>query len=145
MDDLDRSIAKRTAANPHYPEMLAAELRRQEPDRSDASARRVRVFSDWNRLDGEGRIRLGLMGHVSTDFTALVGVLVLFVDGDEVVEGTVATGETVSAGRHSSPSRPARTASGWAWPIGRPIATPSATRMTPLGRGASGSGRTGGG
>ena len=93
MDDLDRSIAKRTAANPHYPEMLAAELRRQEPDRSDASARRVRVFSDWNRLDGEGRIRLGLMGHVSTDFTALVGVPVLFVDGDEVVEGTVATGE----------------------------------------------------
>lgn len=29
MDDLDRSIAKRTAANPAYPELLHAEIRRQ--------------------------------------------------------------------------------------------------------------------
>lgn len=29
MDDLDRSIAKRSAANPRYPAMLAAEIRRQ--------------------------------------------------------------------------------------------------------------------
>jgi predicted transcriptional regulator len=29
MDDLERSIQRRTAANPRYPEMLAAEIRRQ--------------------------------------------------------------------------------------------------------------------
>jgi transcriptional regulator with XRE-family HTH domain len=29
MDDLDRSIARRTAKNPRYPEMLQAEVRRQ--------------------------------------------------------------------------------------------------------------------
>lgn len=29
MDDLDRSIARRTAKNPRYPEMLQAEIRRQ--------------------------------------------------------------------------------------------------------------------
>ena len=29
MDDLDRSVQKRSAANPTYPDMLAAEVRRQ--------------------------------------------------------------------------------------------------------------------
>jgi ribosome-binding protein aMBF1 (putative translation factor) len=29
VDDLDRSIARRTAQNPRYPEMLQAEVRRQ--------------------------------------------------------------------------------------------------------------------
>jgi len=71
-------------------------MRNDDPHMSDdlahplsSSLRQARVFADFNRMDGNGRLRLsGIVAHAQTDFAKLAAYpALLFVDGEEEVRG----------------------------------------------------------